>query len=346
MNTNLIVPKNYNPLLPLKETEQAIKLIKDTFEFQLTSELNLRRVTAPLIVLKGTGINDDLNGVERKVEFPVKSFNDAHAEVVNSLAKWKRMALAKYGINENYGILTDMNALRPDEDLDNIHSIYVDQWDWERVISKEERTVSFLKKIVTKIYEAIKRTEFVLQEYYPLYNPILPEEINFIHAEELLQLYPDMTAKEREYEYAKNHHAYFLIGIGAPLSNGEKHDNRAPDYDDWLTPNSDGFLGLNGDIILWNDVLEQAFEISSMGIRVDKDALLEQLAFEQAENRKELLFHSQLIEGKLPLSIGGGIGQSRLCMYLLRKAHIGEVQSSLWPEEMRAECEKNKIFLV
>ncbi|MDA3882038.1 MAG: aspartate--ammonia ligase [Bacteroidales bacterium] len=346
MNTNLIVPKNYNPLLPLKETEQAIKLIKDTFEFQLTSELNLRRVTAPLIVLKGTGINDDLNGVERKVEFPVKSFNDAHAEVVNSLAKWKRMALAQYGINESYGILTDMNALRPDEDLDNIHSIYVDQWDWERVISKEERTVSFLKKIVTKIYEAIKRTEFVLQEYYPLYNPILPEEISFIHAEELLQLYPNMTAKEREYEYAKKHHAYFLIGIGAPLSNGEKHDNRAPDYDDWLTPNSDGFVGLNGDIILWNDVLGQAFEISSMGIRVDKNSLLKQLTFEQAEDRKELLFHSQLIEEKLPLSIGGGIGQSRLCMYLLRKAHIGEVQCSLWPEEMRAECEKNKIFLV
>ncbi|MFO7869445.1 MAG: aspartate--ammonia ligase [Bacteroidales bacterium] len=346
MTTNLIIPKNYQPLLPLKETEQAIKLIKDTFELQLASELNLRRVTAPLIVLKGTGINDDLNDVERKVEFPLKSFDDRHAEVVNSLAKWKRMALANYNIENKYGILTDMNALRPDEDLDNIHSVYVDQWDWERAIQTEDRNSTYLKKIVTKIYEAIKRTEFILQEYYPQHTPILPEEITFIHAEELLHMYPDLTPKEREYEFAKKHHAYFLIGIGNVLSNGKKHDNRAPDYDDWSTPNSDGYKGLNGDIIFWNDVLQQAFEISSMGIRVDKETMLKQLALENKEEKTKLLFHSQLLEGKLPNSIGGGIGQSRLCMFLLRKAHIGEVQSSLWPEDMKTECKKNNIFIV
>ena len=346
MGNHLFIPKNYNPILSLKDTEQAIKLIKDTFELQLTSELRLRRVTAPLVVLQGTGINDDLSGVERKVQFPVKAFNDAKAEVVNSLAKWKRMALAEYEIPEGYGILTDMNALRPDEDLDNIHSIYVDQWDWELSMNSEDRTVTFLKKVVTKIYEAIKRTEFVLYEHYPQIVPMLPETISFVHAEELLRMYPNLSPKEREDAFAKEHPAYFIIGIGGALSNGEKHDLRAPDYDDWTSPNSEGFIGLNGDIMFWNPILEHAFEISSMGIRVNPETLQIQLEIENATDRKNLLFHSQLLQGALPQSIGGGIGQSRLCMFLLKKAHIGEVQSSLWPDDMRAECKKNNIVLV
>jgi aspartate--ammonia ligase len=346
MGNHLFIPKNYNPMLSLKQTEQAIKLIKDTFEAHLTSELKLRRVTAPLIVMQGTGINDDLSGVERKVQFPIKAFNDAKAEVVNSLAKWKRMALAEYDIFEGYGILTDMNALRPDEDLDNLHSIYVDQWDWELHMNNNNRNLSYLKKIVTKIFEAMKRTEYVLFEHYPEFEPILPEYIDFIHAEELLQLYPNLSPKERENEFAKTHPAYFVIGVGGALSNGKIHDQRAPDYDDWSTPNSDGFKGLNGDIMLWNPILEQVVEISSMGIRVNPETMEAQLRILNAEDRKSLLFHSKLLQGKLPQSIGGGIGQSRFCMFLLRKAHIGEVQSSLWPEDIRKECAKNNIVLV
>lgn len=337
MINNLFIPKNYSSLLDLQQTELAIKLIKDTFEKELSLALCLRRVTAPLFVLKGTGINDDLNGTERKVTFPVKDLQDRQAEVVNSLAKWKRMALAKYDIKPGYGVLTDMNAIRPDEELDNIHSLYVDQWDWERAISADDRKLEFLRLIVKRIYDVLKHTEYIVCEKYPQIKPILPEKITFITTEDLLQKYPNLTSKQRETEAAKEFGAVFLIGIGDELSNGEKHDGRAPDYDDW---------SLNGDILLWNPVLESSFEISSMGIRVDAKAMEYQLKKANAENRKALLFHKMLLEGKLPLSIGGGIGQSRLCMFFLRKAHIGEVQSSLWPEDMIAKCKEGNISLI
>jgi aspartate--ammonia ligase len=324
----------------------AIKLVKDTFQTNLSAELRLRRVTAPLFVLKGTGINDDLNGVERKVTFPIKDLDDKDAEVVNSLAKWKRMALADYKIAPGYGLYTDMNAIRPDEVLDNLHSLYVDQWDWERVISPDERNVTFLKSIVRRIYEVLKRTEFVVYENYPQIVPSMPDEITFVHAEDLLKLYPNLTPKERETEYVKKHGAIFVLGIGGKLSNGEPHDGRAPDYDDWSTMPLDGLEGLNGDIIVWNPILEMAFELSSMGIRVNKESLLRQLEIADAMDRKELLFHKRLLNNELPLSIGGGIGQSRLCMYLLKKAHIAEIQASIWPEEMRLECAKHGIEFV
>ncbi|HEY9123542.1 MAG TPA: aspartate--ammonia ligase [Bacteroidales bacterium] len=342
----LYIPKNYKPVLNLIQTEKAIKLVKDFFESNLSSELRLRRVTAPLFVLKGTGINDDLNGVERKVTFPIADMKEQQAEVVNSLAKWKRMMLADYNIPQGYGLYTDMNAIRPDEELDNIHSLYVDQWDWERSMSAEERNVDFLKYIVRKIYSVLKRVEYVVYEEYNQIKPILPEEITFIHSEELLKMYLNLSAKERETEFAKKHGAIFIIGIGDKLSNGEPHDGRAPDYDDWTTKSENGFNGLNGDIILWNPVLEQAFEVSSMGIRVNKEALLKQLTIAKAEDRKELMFHKRLLNDELPLSIGGGIGQSRICMFFLRKAHIGEIQSSIWPKEMVDECKKNQIILI
>lgn len=342
----LTVPEGYQPLLNLKQTEKAIKLVKDFFETALSSELQLRRVTAPIIVMKGTGINDDLNGIERPVSFPIRSMNDRVAEVVHSLAKWKRMALADYQIEENFGIYTDMNALRPDEDLDNLHSIYVDQWDWERVMNHNQRNLDFLKFIVRKIYAVLKRTEFVVFENYPHIRPLLPEEITFIHSEELLEKYPSLTPKEREFKAAKEYGAVFIIGIGHPLKNGERHDGRAPDYDDWSTETINGYRGLNGDIIVWNPVLNDAFEISSMGIRVNPEAMLYQLKMNKCEERKELYWHKRLLNGELPQSIGGGIGQSRICMYFLRKAHIGEVQASIWPEEMITVCRKNKIFLM
>jgi len=342
----LTIPEGYQPLLNLKQTEKAIKLVKDFFETALSSELQLRRVTAPIIVMKGTGINDDLNGVERPVSFPIHSMNDRVAEVVHSLAKWKRMALADYQIEENFGIYTDMNALRPDEDLDNLHSIYVDQWDWERVMNHNQRNLDFLKYIVRKIYAVLKRTEFVVFENYPHIRPILPEEITFVHSEELLDKYPSLTPKEREYKAAREYGAVFIIGIGHPLKNGERHDGRAPDYDDWSTETTNGFRGLNGDIIIWNPVLNDAFEISSMGIRVNPEAMLYQLKMNNCEERKELYWHKRLLNGELPQSIGGGIGQSRICMYFLRKAHIGEVQASIWPEEMITMCRKNNIFLM
>jgi aspartate--ammonia ligase len=342
----LTIPEGYQPLLNLKQTEKAIKLVKDFFETALSSELQLRRVTAPIIVMKGTGINDDLNGVERPVSFPIRSMNDRVAEVVHSLAKWKRMALADYQIEENFGIYTDMNALRPDEDLDNLHSIYVDQWDWERVMNHNQRNLDFLKFIVRKIYAVLKRTEFVVFENYPHIRPILPEEITFVHSEELLDKYPSLTPKEREYKAAREYGAVFIIGIGHPLKNGERHDGRAPDYDDWSTETANGFRGLNGDIIIWNPVLNDAFEISSMGIRVNPEAMLYQLKMNNCEERKELYWHKRLLNGELPQSIGGGIGQSRICMYFLRKAHIGEVQASIWPEEMITMCRKNNIFLM
>lgn len=341
-----IKPKNYKPILDLQQTELAIKRIKDFFQENLASELRLRRVTAPLFVLRGTGLNDDLNGVERAVNFAIKDMSEERAEVVHSLAKWKRVTLADYQVPEGYGIYTDMNAIRADEELGNIHSLYVDQWDWEQVITEENRNVEFLKKIVRKIYAAFLRTEYLVTESFPEIKPELPEEITFIHSEELLQLYPNLTPKEREFEITKKHKAVFLIGIGCTLSNGEKHDGRAPDYDDWTTPGENGLPGLNGDILLWNSVLEIPFEVSSMGIRVSKEALLHQLKLSGQEERLKLYFHKRLTNGTLPLSIGGGIGQSRLCMFFLRKAHIGEIQASIWSEEMKVICEIEDIFLI
>ncbi len=342
----MIKPAGYKPLLDLKQTELAIKQVKDFFQANLSAELRLRRVTAPLFVLKGTGINDDLSGIERPVTFPVKDMNDQVAEVVHSLAKWKRLTLADLNVEQGYGIYTDMNAIRPDEELGNLHSLYVDQWDWERVISEEERTVSFLKDIVSKIYSAMLRTEYLVCEMYPQLKPTLPAEIKFIHSEELLRMYPTLTSKERENEITKKYGAVFIIGIGSVLSNSEKHDVRSPDYDDWSTVAENGLEGLNGDILVWNPVLDRAVELSSMGIRVNKEALLRQLQLTGQEKRLDLYFHKRLMADTLPLCIGGGIGQSRLCMYFLRKAHVGEIQASLWPDEMRRECTAAGIPLI
>ena len=336
--SKLIKPTGYKALLDTKQTEQAIKQIKDFFQENLSTELRLSRVTAPLFVLKGLGINDDLNGVERPVTFPIKDLGDAKAEVVHSLAKWKRLTLAEYHIEPGYGIYTDMNAIRADEELDNLHSLYVDQWDWEAVITQEERTLSYLKNVVERIYAAILRTEYLTCETYKEIKPFLPRKIHFIHSEELLQMYPNLSPKEREDAICKKYGAVFIIGIGGKLSDGKKHDGRAPDYDDWSTVVEDGRAGLNGDILIWYPVLERSFELSSMGIRVDPEALLRQLKLEGKEDRKQLFFHRQLLDGRLPLSIGGGIGQSRLCMVMLHKAHIGEIQASIWPDDMRAEC--------
>ena len=342
----LITPEKYQALLDLQQTELAIKKIKDFFLSSISTELRLRRVTAPLFVLKGLGMNDDLSGTERPVTFPIKDIDDARAEVVHSLAKWKRVTLAEYNVKPGYGIITDMNAIRADEEMGNLHSLYVDQWDWERVIQKENRTVDYLKKIVRRIYSAILRTEFFICETYTQLSPFLPEEIHFIHAEELLQRYPDMTPKERENAICKEYGAVFIIGIGGKLSNGKEHDMRAPDYDDYSTIGENGLAGLNGDLLIWYPILERAVELSSMGIRVDREALLRQLKLSGKEDRKELYFHRRLIEGSLPLSIGGGIGQSRLCMILLHKAHVGETQSSIWPEDMRKACKEAGIILI
>lgn len=336
--SKLIKPTGYKALLDTKQTEQAIKQIKDFFQENLSTELRLSRVTAPLFVLQGLGINDDLNGVERPVTFPIKDLGDAKAEVVHSLAKWKRLTLAEYHIEPGFGIYTDMNAIRADEELDNLHSLYVDQWDWEAVITQEERTLSYLKNVVERIYAAILRTEYLTCETYKEIKPFLPRKIHFIHSEELLQMYPNLSPKEREDAICKKYGAVFIIGIGGKLSDGKKHDGRAPDYDDWSTVAEDGRAGLNGDILIWYPVLERSFELSSMGIRVDQEALLRQLKLEGKEDRKQLFFHRQLLDGRLPLSIGGGIGQSRLCMVMLHKAHIGEIQASIWPDDMRTEC--------
>ena len=344
--SRLITPEGYRPLLDIGHTEQGIKRIKDFFQQNLATELRLRRVTAPLFVLKGLGINDDLNGVERPVSFPIKDMGDRTAEVVHSLAKWKRLSLAKYGIKPGFGIYADMNAIRADEELDNLHSLYVDQWDWEAVITKEERTVSFLKDVVRRIYSAILRTEFLVSETYDGIEPFLPRAITFSHTEDLLRMYPDKTPKEREDLITKKYGAVFLIGIGGRLPNGEKHDGRAPDYDDWSTVSEEGKPGLNGDILIWYPVLGRSIELSSMGIRVDRESLLRQLKLEGKEEREQLYFHRELLEGRLPLSIGGGIGQSRLCMVLLHKAHIGEIQASIWPEEMAEKCRKAGINLI
>ena len=344
---SLYIPAGYRNILgSVENTEKAIKAVKNMFQDNLSAQLALLRVTAPMVVMTGTGINDDLNGVERPVRFPVKDMGERQAEVVHSLAKWKRLKLAELGTAPGRGIYTDMNALRPDEELDNIHSIYVDQWDWERVIRPEDRNLDFLKKMVRRIYEAIKVTENKLYVEFPQITPSLPEDIYFIHSEELLQMYPGLTPKERENEIVRRYGAVFIIGIGGELSDGSVHDGRAADYDDWSTPNSDGFNGLNGDILLWNPILESAFEVSSMGIRVSPESLERQLAIRGQEWKKDLFFHKRLLAGMLPACIGGGIGQSRLCMYLLRKAHIGEIQSSLWPDDMRIACAAAGIELV
>jgi aspartate--ammonia ligase len=342
---SLYIPKGYRPQLASETMEQAIKMLKAVFQEELSKRLNLRRVTAPLFVLAGTGINDDLNGVERPVSFAIRCMGECKAEVIQSLAKWKRMKLGAYGIPANYGLYTDMNAIRGDEDLDNLHSLYVDQWDWEQTITAEDRNLEFLKATVRKIYEAIRSMEQTVYESYSHIYPILPKEITFLHTEDLLIDYPQLTPREREIEAAKKHKAIFLIGIGGPLSDGKIHDGRAPDYDDWTTPTTEGHKGLNGDIIFWNPTLNSAIEISSMGIRVDKEALLNQLKIRDCEERTKLEFHRALLEETIPLSIGGGIGQSRLCMFFLRTAHIGEVQSSIWPDEMIETCRKHNIHL-
>jgi aspartate--ammonia ligase len=340
------LPAEYKPLLDLKQTELAIKQIKEVFQLNLSSALRLRRVTAPLFVLQGTGLNDDLNGYEHAVSFPIQDMDGAVAEVVHSLAKWKRVTLADYSIAHGHGIYTDMNAIRAHEELDNLHSLYVDQWDWERVINEGERTADFLRRIVRDIYMAILHTEFTLCENYPQLKPSLPENVEFIHSEELRRMYPDISPKEREEAITKKFGAVFIIGIGNELGDGKPHDNRAPDYDDYTTLNEDGYRGLNGDLMIWSDVLGKAMELSSMGIRVDRNALLYQLEKTGKEERKQLYFHRRLLDGTLPLSIGGGIGQSRLCMLLLKKAHIGEIQSSIWPDEMRRACKDMNIPLI
>ena len=344
---SLLIPKKYRNLLgSIENTEKAIKDVKDMFQDNLSAQLALLRVTAPMVVLSGTGLNDDLNGVERPVSFPIRDMGEQKAEVVHSLAKWKRIKLAQMNVQSGRGIYTDMNALRPDEELDNIHSISVDQWDWEKVISCDQRNLDYLKKTVRRIYEAIKVTENKLYVEFPQIEPMLPEDVYFIHSEQLLQMYPDMSPKERENAVVKEHKAVFIIGIGGVLSDGLPHDGRAADYDDWTTRNDDGYYGLNGDLLLWNPVLESAFEISSMGIRVDEEALKRQLELRGEVHKSDLLYHKMLLEGRLPYTIGGGLGQSRLCMFLLRKAHIGEIQSSIWPDDMREKCHDAGIDLV
>lgn len=344
---SLVIPKGYHNVLgSLENTEKAIKAVKDMFQDNLSAQLALLRVTAPMTVLSGIGLNDDLSGVETPVSFPIKDLGGVQAEIVHSLAKWKRIKLALMQIPAGRGIYTDMNALRPEEELDNIHSIYVDQWDWEKVIAPEQRTLDFLKKTVRRIYEAIKVTENKLYVEFPQIEPMLPEDIFFIHSEQLLQMYPDLSPKDRENAVTKEHKAVFVFGIGGALSDGKPHDDRAADYDDWTTLNEDGYYGLNGDLLLWNPVLESAFEVSSMGVRVDAQALRRQLFLKGEQYKTDLMYHKMLLEGKLPYTIGGGIGQSRLCMFLLRKAHIGEIQSSIWPEDMRQKCHNAGIDLV
>ena len=333
----LILPKDYSPVIDLMESQRAIKKIKDYFQQELAYGLSLRRVSAPLFVDPKTGLNDNLNGVERRVSFTLKDIDEMEVEVVQSLAKWKRMALGKYGIEPGHGIYTDMNAIRRDEELDNLHSVYVDQWDWEKVITKDQRTEAYLKETVVTIYNSLKNLgDYVNRLYKDLYTE-LPNEIFFVTTQELEDMYPDLTPKEREDAVTKDHRAVFIMKIGGRLRSGEKHDGRSPDYDDWE---------LNGDIILWNDILDRAFEISSMGIRVDADAMARQLKAEGCQERAELPFQKAVLENKLPYTIGGGIGQSRLCMYFLRKAHIGEVQASIWDNYTHEKCEEAGIELL
>jgi aspartate--ammonia ligase len=336
---DLILNGKYRPTLGLRETERAIKYIKDYFEEHLAAALNLQRVSAPLFLKKGSGINDDLNGVEAKATFRVKDDEDAEAECLFSLAKWKRMVLADYGFGPGEGLYTDMNAIRPDEEcLDNLHSVYVDQWDWERVITESERNLDFLKEIVRTIYGVLRDTEAAVHAKYPQIEPILAEQITFVHAEELLERWPEVGPRERENRITQERGPVFVIGIGGALADGTLHDGRAPDYDDWITPTRRGCKGLNGDILLRYPPLGRAFEISSMGIRVNKETLAQQLEIRGLSQRRAFPWHRRLLAGELPLSVGGGIGQSRLCMFLLRKLHVGEVQASVWPAWMIERC--------
>ncbi|MFA5623515.1 MAG: aspartate--ammonia ligase [Bradymonadales bacterium] len=330
------LPYDYEPLLDLRQTQVAIKFVKDAFERELAQALNLSRVTAPLFVTPSSGLNDELSGVERPVSFAAASCSE-ELEIVHSLAKWKRMALARYGFTAGEGLYTDMNAIRRDEYCDSLHSIYVDQWDWERVMLEDERNFAYLLDTVERIYAAIKSIEWLVRSRFPVIKPSLPDNIFFITSQDLLNRYPDKTPKQREATIAETYGAVFIIGIGGKLSNNEPHDLRAPDYDDWT---------LNGDIILWNDVLNCAFELSSMGIRVDPPALRRQLDLVNGKSRENLPFHKSLLQGELPLTIGGGIGQSRLCMQLLKKAHIGEVQVSHWPKRVLEECQSYGIELL
>lgn len=337
MKNNKHFPADYAPHLDLMQTELAIKLLKDTFERELANNLHLTRVSAPLMVTAASGLNDNLNGIERPVGFDAPDLGDADVQIVQSLAKWKRLALYRYGFARDTGLYTDMNAIRRDETLDAIHSLYVDQWDWEKVIDADDRNLDFLQDTVNKIYTALKNTEAALISGYPQYSSKLPENIYFISSQELLDLYPDLDPKERENAIAKAHGAVFIMQIGSPLTSGEAHDGRAPDYDDWQ---------LNGDLLVYNRVLDQALEISSMGIRVDAKAMDRQLTSKGSEERRSFPFHSMVLGGTLPLTIGGGLGQSRICMYLLEKAHIGEVQASLWPCAMLAEAKSMGIVLL
>ena len=334
---HLITPAGYKPVLDLRETQVAIKEIKDFFQRELAKQLNLTRVSAPLFVLPESGLNDNLNGVERPVSFGILEQKDRKAEIVHSLAKWKRQALKEYGFQEGEGLYTDMSAIRRDEDTDNIHSIYVDQWDWEKIISKKDRTRETLESIVRSVYKALKVTEDYMAYEYEYIGRYLPENITFVTTQELEDMYPDCTPKEREYKIAKLHGAVFIEQIGDKMKSGEKHDGRAPDYDDWK---------LNGDILVYYPVLDIGLELSSMGIRVDEDSLKEQLVKAGCEERAGLPFQKAVLEGELPYTVGGGIGQSRICMFFLRKAHIGEVQASIWPDGVRAEAEAHNIHLL
>lgn len=332
-----IIPKDYHSELNLHDTQIAIKTVKDFFQNLLSQRLNLSRVSAPLFVDPDSGLNDNLNGVERPVTFDIKEQNGRKAEVVQSLAKWKRYALKKYGFSYGEGLYTDMNAIRRDEITDNIHSIFVDQWDWEKIIKKDERTIATLMDTVKIVYKCLRKTEKYMAIQYDYIEEILPHDIFFVTTQELADMFPDNTPKEREYYIAKAKGAVCIMQIGDVLENGERHDGRAPDYDDW---------SLNADIVVYYPVLDIALELSSMGIRVDKKALLSQLKKAGCEDRKDLPFQKAIINEELPYTIGGGIGQSRICMFFLRKAHIGEVQSSLWPEDMIAQCEENGIQLL
>ena len=334
---HLITPAGYKPVLDLRETQVAIKEIKDFFQRELAKQLNLTRVSAPLFVLPESGLNDNLNGVERPVSFGILEQKDRKAEIVHSLAKWKRQALKEYGFQEGEGLYTDMSAIRRDEDTDNIHSIYVDQWDWEKIISKKDRTRETLESIVRSVYKALKVTEDYMAYEYEYIGRYLPENITFVTTQELEDMYPDCTPKEREYKIAKLHGAVFIEQIGDKMKSGEKHDGRAPDYDDWK---------LNGDILVYYPVLDIGLELSSMGIRVDETALDKQLTEAGCDDRRELPFQKAILNKELPYTIGGGIGQSRICMFFLRKAHIGEVQASIWPDGVRAEAEAHNIHLL
>ncbi len=336
MSEMLVFPENYEPRLDLLQTQRAIKIIKDNFERYLAVALNLRRVSAPMFVPKNSGLNDDLSGVERPVEFDMLD-SGGNIQVVHSLAKWKRMALGRYGFKSGEGLYTDMNAIRRDETLDNLHSIYVDQWDWEKIITPVQRNEQYLRETVESIYEAIKETARTAYNEYPAIDYTLAPAITFITAQELEDMWPDLTPKERENEVCRKYGSVFLSKIGDVLNSGKKHDGRAPDYDDWT---------LNGDILVWNDVLNCAFELSSMGIRVDEGSLLSQLDKAGCPERASLPFHQALLNGQMPYTIGGGIGQSRLCMLMLRKAHIGEVHVSVWPEKMIEVCAEHNITLL